>query len=164
MRNLPEIDLMKYYPATFPTRMKDSDGYFNNVGIELIAELYGRGHTLTAIAGMLQISMPKMTAWVNTDDARVARMKSAAETAAQAYIDEATRLLVDVVDGTTTHRGARDMADHMKWLAERMNPEKFGTKVAAQLPQAGVVFNIQMGGEKRSITIDHIAQAITNDP
>ena len=154
MRNLPEIDLLKYYPATFPTRMKDSHAYFDNVGIELIAELYGRGHTVTAIANMLQISMPKLMDWVNADDARVARMDTAGKIAAQAFIDEATRVLVDVSDGTASAKGSRELSDHLKWLAERMHPEKFGTKVAQQVPQAGVVFNIQLGAERRSITID----------
>lgn len=154
MRNLPEIDLLKYYPATFPTRMKDSTAYFDSVGINLIAELYGRGHTATAIANMLQISLPKMMDWINADETRVARMDSAGEIAAQAFIDEATRVLVEVADGVTSPKGSRELADHMKWLAERMHPKKFGTKVAAQLPQAGVVFNIQLGNDKRSITID----------
>lgn len=154
MRNLPEIDLLKYYPATFPTRMKDSTAYFDNVGIHLIAELYGRGHTATAIANMLQISLPKMMDWINADETRVARMDAAGEIAAQAFIDEATRVLVEVADGTASPKGSRELADHMKWLAERMHPKKFGTKVAAQLPQAGVVFNIQLGNDKRSITID----------
>jgi hypothetical protein len=121
MRNLPEIDLLKYYPATFPGRMRDSNAYFDNVGIDLVAELYGRGHTLTAIANLLQISMPKLSTWISSDETRTARMEAAAEIAAQAFIDEATRILTDVVDGTASPKGSRDMADHMKWLAERMH-------------------------------------------
>jgi hypothetical protein len=155
MNKLPEIDLLKYYPATFPTRMANSAAYFDNIGIDLIAELYARGHTLTAIAALLQISMPKLSTWVNADPEREARMKEAGQLAAQAFVDEATRVLSGVVEGEISPKGARDMADHLKWMAERMNPEKFGSKVAAQLPTAGVVFNIQLGSEMRSIVVDH---------
>ena len=47
MRNLPEIDLLKYYPATFPTRMKDSAAYFDNEEAAALRDVLRGGGSVT---------------------------------------------------------------------------------------------------------------------
>ena len=154
MRELPSIDHAMYFPNHYVMRMIQKTEYLDEVTPEFICELLGRGHTLTAVANFIHMPMPVVADWLASDPVRVLMLDRAKEIAAQAFVDEATRVLTENIDRPKNAATSRNAADHYKWLAERMAPTQFGTKVAAQVPVAPVVFNIVMGESSKMITID----------
>lgn len=155
MKPLPALDPSKFFPAFYAVRNSDTDSYLQDVTAEFICELFGRGHSPTAVAAFLHISMPRLVAWFSANATRNALFDASRVMAAQALVDEATDILERATQPNGPNaRSAKDLADHYKWLAERMYPERFGTKVAQQLPVPGVIFNIQMPSGMKTISVD----------
>ena len=155
MKALPPLDPATFFPNHYAVRMAQTDLYLGEVTAEFICELFGRGYSPTAVATFLHISMPRLVAWFSDNGARAGLFDRARVMAAQALVDEATEILERATQPSGPNaRSAKDLADHYKWLAERMHPERFGTKVAQQLPVPGVIFNIQMPAGMKTISVD----------
>jgi hypothetical protein len=127
-------------PSTHGTawsQLKDEPEFFDAV-IEAIAG----GMSIQYFAQAIGLSPGKVSMWLNRQEGeRQKRYDEARKARAAGFADRILRILDEVEAGTLTPPAARVMADNMRWMAERYDPDLWGNKIQARLE---VVTTVEM--------------------
>jgi predicted transcriptional regulator len=110
-------------------RKKEDPGLFHGVTEDDVITAIERGKSLTRVASELGITRQSLSEWLESDACRSARARSARENAAEAYDEDATRLIEGAADPFELSK-AKEMAHHLRWRASKIAPKRYGEKLA----------------------------------
>jgi transposase-like protein len=97
------------------------------LNIEDICTSILNGQMIAEIAREYGVSKAHLTTWLSSDPDRSARAREARVAATQAYEEKAFELLSDAADPFELAK-ARELAQHLRWRASKINPKEYGDK------------------------------------
>ena len=103
----------------------------DNIGIDAICDLLVTGESQADIAKRHNVSTSKLSAWLLGDPTRMARAREARSISAEAWLDKAERVLLDLPsDGTGADIArARELSQFYRRAAAIRNPREYGDRI-----------------------------------
>ena len=144
---LREFDAKKY--PTYYARIFDAEAYLNQIGVEKICELIEHGNCMMHIAKKLDISTRTLRAWIGRDTWRRTQVAESYTFAGEAFAFKAEEALRSAWGGSKEEIAlAAKLADHYRWMASRLDREKFGETVKqdANTGKAPMNITLNFGG------------------
>lgn len=102
-----------------------------HVGLDAICAMIREGQSLRAIAKRTGVQISTLSEWLSHPD-RSARARGSRALTAQLWDEKAEEVLKDVNPAavTQTELGrARELAQHYRWRASKINPKEYGDKL-----------------------------------
>jgi transposase len=112
------------------TVLKKSDK-LGQVGLDAICEMIREGQSLRAIAKQVGVQISTLSEWLSHPD-RSARARATRALTAQLWDEKAEEVLKDVnpaAEMPTELGRARELAQHYRWRASKINPKEYGDKL-----------------------------------
>lgn len=98
------------------------------LGIDGLCGLIVEGHSLTRIAQHVSVGKTTLLGWIAADPDRSARVREARRLSSESYADMAEDVLMQATTPVEVSR-ARELAQHYRWKASKMDPGQYGDKV-----------------------------------
>lgn len=125
--------------AGFPVRRALEKKIEQLGGIEFVAAHIAQGMTIGRLAEFIECSRPMLSFWINHTEERRVAVLNARKLKAEKLAEEALEI-ADEADETSNSgvNKARLQVDTRKWMASKLDPEKYGDTAKTQV-------NISMG-------------------
>lgn len=149
-----KLFLRKFDPTRYSTyyrRIYDSNAYLSEIGIEKICELVEVGNNVLSLAEKLDISTGTLRRWIKSNPQHTNMFNEALVFAGEAFAYKAERVLKDAFGYEKVDAGtAAKLAEHYRWMAERLAKEQFGPpkKEQEKNDKPPLVLNLNLGGAK----------------
>lgn len=122
------IHAVKVKPVT-PATKPSNRSKMEQMGIDGVCDRLKAGKTLTSIAEDMELaSIGTLLDWLSSDPERSARAREARSAAAAMYDEQAQAGIEAALDPFELAK-AKEMAQHLRWRASKVNPKDYGDKV-----------------------------------
>lgn len=121
-------------------------------GVDEVERALGEGMSLSEIARKLEVPYTTFWKWLNSDEDRSARVRSARQMSATAHAQRALDALLNAPSNATEISRAREVAAHYRWAAKSLAPELYGDKLQITERPASVIDGLRQLEERRRAT------------
>ena len=166
----PRVYLKSFSPQQYPAyyrRTYDPYALLEEIGIWRIAEMVQQNWSLQKIAQLCDISLYSLRRWLREDESRVEMLNEAKLMAGENYAYKAEAVIESAVNDFELKK-ADKLANHYRWMAERLNREEFGQQVKVQntnAPAMSFHFDLSAGKQGATLQVEaEDAQLVSDGP
>lgn len=157
----PRVYLKSFSPQHFPAfyrRAYDPCALLEEIGVWRIAEMVQQSWSLDKIAQLCDVSLYSLRRWVKEDPERAAVIEEAKLMAGENYAYKAEAVIETAANDFELKKAGK-LADHYRWMAERLNREEFGQQVKVKNDNAPpMAFHFDLSGGRKSVTLNAEAE------
>jgi len=120
----------------------------NELGVERFLEMVAKGRLLPEIAISLEVPVTYLDEWVrhNVD---AAALSSARKLSAEAHVLKSLLPLLVTYDSPGHATVAKALSERMAWIAQRLDPDRWGDVKPSKVPNMPVNLVFNLGGEQK---------------
>jgi len=136
-------DRVQHLPQSNGLDRTEAFARLNEMGVDAFLEFVAKGHLLHDIAIAQEVPVVYLREWVD-QFVDAAALDKARELAAEAFVVKSLLPLMVTYDSPGEASVAKALSERMAWVAERLDPGRWGTTRAPAVPNSPVnlVFNI----------------------
>jgi hypothetical protein len=155
------VYLKTFSPQSYPAyyrRTYDPYSLLEEIGIWRIAEMVQQNWSLQKIAQICDISLYALRRWLREDESRVEVLGEAKLMAGENYAYKA-EAVIETAANDFELKKADKLANHYRWMAERLNREEFGQQVKVQNTHAPAMsFHFDLSASKKGSVLQAEAE------
>jgi type IV secretory pathway VirB10-like protein len=110
-------------------KVEPETGKLATFGIAQVCKLLAGGEMLTAVAEKAKVTKSSLSEWLAADAERSARAREARKLGA-AFLEEQAQAAIQNAKNAFELAKARELAQHLRWKASKLNSRDFGDKLA----------------------------------
>jgi len=123
--------------------------FLNAIGIDAVLEEVYKGSNIVDVAQRINISIGVFLAWLH-EEGHIQRFEDATKMSAEGYLSEAGRLLRNAQNDFELKKATK-IADHGRFLASKLDKQRYGQDNTKLGNATGVTFVMHIGGHTQSI-------------
>jgi hypothetical protein len=123
--------------------------FLSSIGIDAILEEIYKGANIVDVARALNVSIGILLSWIDAGG-YTQRIEDATTFSAEGHLSEAGRLLREARNDFDLKK-AKQLADHGRFMATKLNKPKYGQDNSKLANATGVTFNMHIDGRQQTI-------------